>query len=91
MCAKKKSSRIATKAKITGLLLLVTLLALLVAQFVPAVRTALAAYFPFLQSDRPVLEVTGNLDVHYIDVGQGDAILIITPEKKTARWSSNTI
>jgi competence protein ComEC len=85
MCAKKKkkASRISTKAKVSGVLLLAALVALLVAQFVPAVRTALAEYFPFLRSERPTLVVTGNLDVHYIDVGQGDAILIITPEKKT--------
>ncbi len=80
---RKKASWISPKAKAGGVLLALLLAAILAVQFIPGVRSVLIEYLPFLESDRPVIEVTGNLDVHYIDVGQGDAILILTPEKKS--------
>ncbi len=82
--AKKRTySHRSNKAVLRLISIALILLAVLVIQFVPGLRNLVATYLPFLKQERPITEVTGNLDVHIIDVGQGDAILILTPEKKS--------
>lgn len=79
MASSKKRAKIyAAKVKATFLVIAVAVALLLYA--FPGLRAKLSEYFPFMDPPREETPVTGDLDVHFIDVGQGDASLILTPE-----------
>ncbi len=63
--------------KLIGFLVLLFVAVLLYA--FPPLREALS-FLPFIDEPRESTPVTGDLDLHFIDVGQGDASLILTPE-----------
>ena len=62
--------------------LLLAVAAVLILHFFPQIRDRLSPYISFYESDRVVTAADGDLAVHFIDVGQGDSALIITPEQK---------
>ncbi len=80
--AKTKTSKKTNAYKEKAILLGIAVVVALLLHFFPSLRMTLSKIFPFMEAPREVTPVTGDLDVHFIDVGQGDATLIMTPEGK---------
>jgi len=75
----KKRNKI-NRNKLKAIFLGIAILVALLLHFFPSLRAKLSEYFPFIEPPRQETTVTGDLDVHFINVGQGDAALILTPE-----------
>ncbi len=82
--SKKKSfgKKYITKGQFLTVLAAFAIVLLL--HLIPEARDYLSKLLPYLEPSREETEVTGDLDVHFIDIGQGDATLILTPEGNAA-------
>lgn len=79
--------RSASHSPKSGLLLLLSaVLAALIIHFVPGVKEFLLGE----QGDRPITLADGDIAIHYIDVGQGDATLIISHDGTTMLIDTGT-
>jgi len=55
------------------------------------VRLVIALSLGFLAALQLWAQGNGNLQIHYIDVGQGDGALLITPSGKTVLFDSGAM
>ena len=74
--ARTKQRQKTNTNKVKAILLGIAVVIALLLHYFPNLRASLSNYFPFIEPPRQAMPVTGDLDVHFIDVGKADGIYI---------------